>query len=41
MRYRRVWYYAAVEGDQLVYAGEPVSPREWALLVSGTVRNPW
>jgi hypothetical protein len=41
MRYRGVWYYATVEGDLLVYAGEPVSPREWALLVSGTVRNPW
>lgn len=41
MRYRGAWYYAKVEGDQLVYAGEPVSPREWGLLVTGTVRNPW
>lgn len=41
LRYRGAWYYAKVEGDQLVYAGEPVSPREWGLMVTGTVRNPW
>jgi hypothetical protein len=41
MRYRGIWYYAAVEKDQLVYAGETVSPREWCLLVTGTVRNAW
>lgn len=33
MRYRGAWYYAKVEGD--------LSPREWGLLVTGTVRNPW
>lgn len=42
MRYRGAWHYAKVQGDQLLYVGEPVlSPREWALLVTGTVRNPW
>jgi hypothetical protein len=41
MRYRGTWHYAAVEGDRLIYAGEPVSPRDWGLLVTGTVRNAW
>jgi hypothetical protein len=41
LRYRGVCYYASVKGDQLVYADEPVSPREWTLLVTGGVRNPW
>lgn len=41
MRYRGTWYYASVEGDQLMYAGEPVSPRDWGLMVTGTVRNAW
>lgn len=41
MRYRGTYYYANIDGDQLKYAGETVSPRDWALLVTGTVRNPW
>lgn len=41
MRYRGTWHYAAIEGDRLVYAGEPVSPRDWGLMVTGTVRNAW
>lgn len=41
MRYRGAWHYASVEGDRLVYAGEPVSPRDWGLMVTGTVRNAW
>lgn len=41
MRYRGVWHYASVEGDRLMYSGEPVSPREWGLMVTGNVRNPW
>lgn len=41
MRYRGVCYYARINGDQLRYAGEAVSPRDWALLVTGTVRNAW
>lgn len=41
MRYRGVWHYASVEGDRLMYSGEPVSPREWGLIVTGNVRNPW
>jgi hypothetical protein len=41
MRYRGVYYYAKIDGDQLKYAGETVSPRAWASMVTGTVRNPW
>jgi hypothetical protein len=41
MRYRGTWYYATVERDQLMYAGEPVSPRGWGLMVTGGVRNAW
>ena len=41
MRYRGIFYYARIDGDQLRYEGETVSPRSWALMVTGTVRNPW
>jgi hypothetical protein len=41
MRYRGVWHYASVDGDRVMYGGEPVSPREWGLMVTGNVRNPW
>lgn len=41
LRYQRIWYYATIEGDQLRYEAESVSPRDWALLVTGSVRNPW
>lgn len=41
MRFHGVDYYAKVENDKLRYAGETASPRSWALMVTGTVRNPW
>jgi hypothetical protein len=41
MRYRGVWYYARVEGDELMYGGEALSPREWMELITGSIRNPW
>ena len=34
-------YYAKVVGDEIMYAGEAMSPREWALTVTGSVRNAW
>jgi hypothetical protein len=37
MRFRSTYYYARIDGDQL----KSVSPRGWALMVTGTVRNPW
>lgn len=41
MRYQGVYYYASIRRDQLVYCGDVVSPRAWALMVTGTVRNAW
>lgn len=41
MRYLGTWYYARIEGDELMYAAEPMSPREWTLLVTGSIRNAW
>jgi hypothetical protein len=41
MRYQGQWYYAKIEGDALMYAGESVSPREWTLLVTASIRNAW
>ena len=41
IRYRGSYYYASVKGDQLLYCSEPVTPRGWVLMVTGTVRNPW
>jgi hypothetical protein len=41
MRYLGKWYYAKIEGDDLMYAAESISPREWTLLVTGTIRNAW
>jgi hypothetical protein len=41
MRYRGVYFYAKVEGDELVYEDFPVTPHGWARDVTGTVRNAW
>jgi len=41
LRYQRICYYAVIEGDELVYAGENMSPRDWAFVVTGSARNPW
>jgi hypothetical protein len=41
MRYLGEWHYAKIVGDDLMYAAEPVSPREFTLLVTGTIRNAW
>lgn len=41
LRYRGLCYYASIEGDNLVYEGQAFSPRDWAMTITGTVRNPW
>jgi hypothetical protein len=41
MSYHRLHYYARVTGDDLIYDGQPVSPREMALAVAGDGRNAW
>jgi len=40
-RYRGTYYYAKVEGDQLRYGCESVSPRSWIANLTGSVRNAW
>jgi hypothetical protein len=34
-------FYAAVEGDRIVYAGRPISPRQLTLAIAGDGRNAW
>jgi hypothetical protein len=41
LRYQGDYYYASISDDELLYADEAVSPRGWALMVTGTVRNAW
>lgn len=41
MQYKSDWYYAKVEGDKLVYEGEPITPGRLANTVAGTSRNAW
>jgi len=41
MRYKRQDNYAKVDGDQIIYQGEVVSPSELANRISGTSRNAW
>lgn len=41
MRYKRQDHYAKVEGDEILYQGEPVSPSEFAFRVTKTSRNAW
>ena len=41
LRYRGEYYYANIADDELLYADESLSPRAWALMVTGTVRNAW
>ncbi len=35
------WHYADVVGDELIYRGRAVSPRQLTLLVAGDGRNAW
>lgn len=41
LRFQGDNYYARIAEGQLMYADEPMSPRAWLLLVTGTVRNAW
>jgi hypothetical protein len=38
--YRAYPRFYSLDGDQLWYEGETVSPRSWVFMVTGTVRNP-
>jgi len=41
MKYRREFHYAKVDGDQIVYQGQSVSPSEFANKVTNSSRNAW
>jgi hypothetical protein len=41
LRYRGIFHYADVVGDELVYEGRSLSPRAWTTEICGTVRNAW
>jgi hypothetical protein len=41
LRHHGIMHYADVEHDEIIYQGKGVTPRSWALLVTGSVRNPW
>jgi hypothetical protein len=41
LRYMGMYYYATVDGDRILHGEQAVSPREWLLSVTGTVRNAW
>jgi len=41
IRYNSQYHYAKVEGDKLMYGGDPVSPNQFALKVAGSARDAW
>lgn len=41
MKYQGRYFYAAVEDDEIIYEGEPVSPSGFTISVTGTSRNAW
>lgn len=41
MTYDDTTYYAQVVGDDIVYQGRPVSPREFTMAIAGSGRNAW
>jgi hypothetical protein len=41
MQYRGEWYYAGVEGDQLLYDGSPTTPGTFANTVASSSRSAW
>lgn len=41
MQYKGAYSYAKVEGDDLIYKGEPISPAAMANTVAGGSRNAW
>lgn len=41
MQYKGQYHYAKVEGDQLIYESEPITPGRLANIITGTSRNAW
>jgi len=41
MRYRSAYKYAKVEGDEVLYEGQPTTPGRLANAIAGSSRNAW
>ncbi|MBB3121992.1 hypothetical protein [Pseudoduganella violacea] len=41
MQYAGQWFYAEVRGDELLFEGQPVSPRGMTQMIAGDGRNAW
>jgi hypothetical protein len=41
MHYKNAYSYARVEGDEIIYKGESISPGTLANTIAGTSRNAW
>jgi hypothetical protein len=41
MQYKGAYSYAAIEGDELVYNGKPISPSTLTNIIAGSSRNAW
>lgn len=41
MQYKEVYFYAKIEGDEVIYEGKPVSPATMVNAISGTSRSAW
>ena len=41
MQYKGKYFYAKVEGDKVIYDGEPISPGSLANKIAGSSRNAW
>lgn len=41
MQYKGAYFYAKVEGDEIIYDGKPISPGSLANTIAGSSRNAW
>lgn len=41
MQYKGEYYYAKVEGDEIIYKGSPISPGSLANTIASSSRNAW
>jgi hypothetical protein len=41
MQYKGAYFYAKVDGDEIIYEGKPISPGSLANTIAGNSRNAW
>ena len=41
MQYKGAYFYAKVDGDEIIYDGQPISPGSLANTIAGNSRNAW